>query len=276
MTAHAPRFAAIAAFAAFAEAALVSSAALAHDFWIEPSTFHPAVGEDFSVALRVGERFEGEPVPRDDRRVRRFFLVSRLGEAPIPGVPGADPAGFARLDAPGVTAIGYRSDRSAVVLEAAKFEQYLGHEGLERVSKERARRGESGKPGREVFSRSVKSLLHTEPRGPDFDRRLGLTFEILLLSDPAKALSGSSAAPTRFRLLYEDKPLAGALVKAICRNEPEKALTARSARDGSVAFALAGRNKGVWLVEAVHMVPAPKGVDADWESTWTSLTFEIP
>jgi hypothetical protein len=29
-------------------------------------------------------------------------------------------------------------------------------------------------------------------------------------------------------------------------------------------------------VESVHMIPAPKGVDADWESVWTSLTFEIP
>ena len=33
---------------------------------------------------------------------------------------------------------------------------------------------------------------------------------------------------------------------------------------------------GVWLVKAVHMVPLPKGQDADWESFWASLTFELP
>jgi uncharacterized GH25 family protein len=265
-----PVFCTVGLLAAFA--AVAPPAARAHDFWIEPSTFHPAVGEDFSVALRVGERFEGEPVPRDDRRIRRFFLVSRLGEAPIPGLPGTDPAGFGRLDAPGVVAIGYRSDRSPVLLEAAKFEQYLADQGLESVSKERRRRGESSAPGREVFSRSAKSLLYAEPRGPDFDRRLGLTFEILLQSDPAKR----DAGPVRFRLLYEDKPLSGALVKAICREEPGKpptVLTARSGRDGNVAFVLP--RPGVWLIEAVHMVPAPKDAGADWESTWASLTLEI-
>ena len=33
--------------------------------------------------------------------------------------------------------------------------------------------------------------------------------------------------------------------------------------------------KGVWLVKAVHMVPAPSRRDADWQSLWASLTFEI-
>jgi len=30
----------------------------------------------------------------------------------------------------------------------------------------------------------------------------------------------------------------------------------------------------MWLVKAVHMVPAPAGSDADWRSFWASLTFE--
>jgi len=32
----------------------------------------------------------------------------------------------------------------------------------------------------------------------------------------------------------------------------------------------------VWLVKAVHMIPLPKDGDADWESFWASLTFELP
>lgn len=245
----------------------------AHDFWIEPSTFRPAVGEDFPVSLRVGEHFRGEPVPRDDRRIRKFFLVSTAGEVPIPGLPGADPAGFAKLDTPGVAAIGYRSDRSPVTLDAQKFEAYLAEQGLDAILAERARRGEREKPGREVFSRSVKSLVFAGARGRDFDRHLGLTLELLLQSDPM-AWKADGSAPVRFRLTYEDKPLSGAMVKAICRADPDKTLTVRSGRDGGASFRLP--RKGVWLVEAVHMVAAPKGTDADWESIWTSVTFEIP
>lgn len=255
--------------------ALLPGVLCAHDFWIEPSTFRPGVRDDVSVSLKVGEHFNGEPVPRDDRRIRRFFLVSTLGEAPVPGLPGTDPAGFARVETPGVAVIGYRSDRSPVTLEAEKFEKYLADEGLDSVLKEREKRGERQKPGREVFSRSVKSIVFAGPRGREYDRHLGLTLELMLGSDPAAwREEGGAGSPVKFRLSYEDKPLAGALVKAICREDPGKTLTARSGKDGSLTLRLPRR--GVWLVEAVHMVPAPKGVDADWESIWTSVTFEVP
>ena len=255
-------------------ALLFSAAALpAHDFWIEPSTFRPAPGQDFEVALRVGEHFRGEPVPRDDRRVRKFFLVSTLGEAPVPGLPGADPAGFAKAPAPGLIVIGYRSDRTPVTVEPAKFEKYLVEEGLEAAIAERARRGDTEKPGREVFSRSVKSIVFAGARGADFDRRLGLDLEILLKSDPARWKPDPKSA-MRFQLFSDGKPLAGALVKAICKDEPDRTLTARTGRDGHASLVLPRR--GVWLVEAVRLTPAPPGIDADWESVWTSVTFEIP
>jgi hypothetical protein len=35
------------------------------------------------------------------------------------------------------------------------------------------------------------------------------------------------------------------------------------------------RPGGMWLVKAVHMVPAPAGANADWASFWASLTFEM-
>ena len=30
----------------------------------------------------------------------------------------------------------------------------------------------------------------------------------------------------------------------------------------------------VWLLSVVHMIPAPAGAKADWESFWASLSFE--
>jgi uncharacterized GH25 family protein len=78
----------------------------------------------------------------------------------------------------------------------------------------------------------------------------------------------------RVRVLHEGKPVAGALVKAIAQDDPDNTMTARSGKDGRAAFRLPG--KGVWLVETVQMVPAPKDTGADWESLWASLTFEVP
>ena len=245
---------------------------LAHDFWIEPSTFRPEVGATVGIALRVGEGFRGDPVPRTPARIERFVLVSPSREAPIEGASAAsDPAGVARISEPGVQVVGYRSNASRVDLEAAKFEQYLKEEGLEAIVAERARRGESAKPSREIYSRCAKSLLAAGAGSKaGHDRELGFTLELVPEKNPYADRSGGTL-PVRLR--HRGKPLAGALVVALQREAPEKRLSARTDEEGRVTFALA---PGAWLVKAVHMVPAPADSGADWESLWASLTFEVP
>ena len=44
--------------------ALVWAAPLrAHDFWIEPSAFRPALDDKVSLVLRVGQNFSGNRLP---------------------------------------------------------------------------------------------------------------------------------------------------------------------------------------------------------------------
>ena len=248
-------------------AALAATPLRAHDFWIEPSSFRPPAPAQIQVALRVGQDFRGDPVPRDDRKIVRFVAVGPASEVSIPGLPGTDPAGFARLEQPGLYVLAYRSSRSPIELEAEKFEKYLVDEGLERVSKERARRGESGKPGREVYSRCAKALV-VAGGGPfaGFDRALGLTLELVPARSPA-------IGEFPVALLYDGKPLAGALIVALNQADPAAKISARTDRKGRVVLKLP--RAGVWLVKAVHMIPAPADAGADWESLWASLTFEI-
>jgi uncharacterized GH25 family protein len=246
---------------------------LAHDFWIEPSTFRPAVGASVGIALRVGEGFRGDPVPRTPERIVRFVLVSQSRETPIEGVPAHDPAGVARISEPGLQIVGYRSNTSKVELEAEKFEQYLKEEGLESIVAERARRGESQKPSREIYSRCAKALISSGGGAgrSGHDRALGFTLELVPEKNPYALRPGSSIP---FRLEHRGRPLAGALVVALNRDAPEKRLSARTDARGGVSFVLA--RPGAWLVKAVHMVPAPPDSGADWESLWASLTFEVP
>src|SRR5262245_21072186 len=110
-------------------ALLVASSAWAHDFWIEPSTFHPAQGERVTAALRVGQKLQGEAVPRIPPLVDRFVL----GGAPMIGYAGSDPAGIALVTKPGFQWIGYQSNAFPMTNDVPKFEQYLRDEGLDGV-----------------------------------------------------------------------------------------------------------------------------------------------
>jgi uncharacterized GH25 family protein len=257
--------------AALAAAAFSAAPLLAHDFWIEPSSFRPAVGATVGLRLFVGPHFEGEPFPRVPQLISKFVLVSAAGEQPIPGAAGADPAGTIRVAEPGLAVVGYRSLNYPVSLDAAKFEEYLNEEGLEKILAQRAKRGETGKPAREVFSRCAKALLDVGGSGATgFDRPLGFTLELLPEKNPYALRPGDSLP---VRLLLDGKPLGGALVHAQLHGQPGVTSAARTGRDGRATLGLA--KAGFWMVKAVDMGPAPAGTDADWQSLWASLTFEI-
>jgi uncharacterized GH25 family protein len=250
--------------------ALSAPALLAHNFWIEPTNFTPAPGQRVAVRLRVGVELQGDPVPRDPSLIKRFVAVGPSGEAPVPGVPNTEPAGFEAFSAPGLYTIVYESGRSPVELDAAKFETYLKEEGLETVSASRARRGKSAAGAKEVFSRCAKALIAVGGPGSGYDRVFGQRLELVAEKNPY-ALAGGGELPVR--LLYEGKPLAGALVMALQRGRPDK-VTARSDSKGRVTLRL--DRPGFWLIKAVHMIPAPAEAGADWESFWSSLTFALP
>jgi uncharacterized GH25 family protein len=145
-------------------------------------------------------------------------------------------------------------------------------EGLEAISAQRAKRGQTGEPVKEVYSRCAKSLVAVGGgAGAGFDRALGLPLELVPEVNPY-TLKGGGELPVR--LLYQGKPLAGALVMALQKDRPEPKLTARSDSKGRVKLRL--DRPGVWLVKAVHMVPVARETGADWESFWASLTFEMP
>ena len=251
--------------------ALAGAPLLAHDMWMEPSTFSPAAGDIVSVRLRVGQDLLGDPIPRDPALVNQFVFEDASGRKPLVGRDGADPAGFLRVSAPGVVVIGYRSNPSQVELTAEKFNQYLKEEGLEAVAALRARRNETGAKARELFSRCAKSLvLSGLPSDAPADRTLGFPLELVAERNPYAIRAGQDLP---VRLTYQNRPLAGTLVVAMNRLNPSEKLTARTDADGRVRFQL--RRSGMWLIKAVHMLPAPAGAAADWESYWASLTFEF-
>jgi uncharacterized GH25 family protein len=251
---------------------LTGASALAHDLWIEPSAFLADAGKVISVKLRVGVDLLGDPVPRDPALIDRFIAADRSGIKPIVGRDGEDPAGLLRVTTPGLVVLGYASTPSHIVLTADKFNEYLGEEGLESIVALRAKRNETHAEARESFARCAKSLISSGPvTDADADRALGFTLELIAERNPYSLQAGASLP---VRLLYENKPLAGALVVAVNRRNPAAKVSARSGKDGRVTLQLA--EPGMWLIKAVHMIPAAPGAPSQWASYWASLTFELP
>jgi hypothetical protein len=205
--------------------------------WIEPTKFLPETGDIVGVKLRVGQDLIGDLLPRDSTLINQFVVEDASGRKPVIGRDGASPAGFLRVDAPGLRVVGYRSNASSVEQTAEKFNQYL---------KEEWPRGKSPRFGPSAMRAARKPgsyspvvpracLLTGSPNAAQGDRRLGFTLELVAEKNPY-ALGAGEELPVR--LTYENRPLAGALVVAINRLNPSDKLSARTGADGRVRFNL--------------------------------------
>ena len=253
---------------------LAAAPATAHDYWIEPATFSPAAGKPVAVRVYVGDHFKSEGErPFQKKPTVRFRLVSAKETADLArtGREGRTPMGEAVCPRPGCHWIDLRRGAVPIKLEADKFNRYLAAEGLDAVREQRRRAGEDRQPGRERYSRCLKCLLRVGAGDDAWKRVLGQQLEIVPLADPASVKPGGTL---RVRVQFEGKPLAKAAVFAL-RKDGGKVTTQRLRTDaeGTAAVVLAG--KGVWLVRLVHMRRCTGNADADWESVWAALTFEV-
>ena len=140
--------------------------------------------------------------------------------------------------------------------------RFLQEEGLERFAP-------NGKY-RERFFRYAKTVIgggqailpvHSQGKQACLpSTRFGFRLELV----PACDLSS-------MQLFFENKPLAGALVTAIARDDAAR-VSARTDAKGRVTLPLP--HNGVWLVKSTWLVAAPPGSGFDWESLWASVTFE--
>ena len=250
--------------------ALAATPALAHEYWIEPASFRPTVGQKVPLRLYVGQDFRGESQIFLPQLFDRYSVVGPGGEQAVAGTAGDDPAGRFTPAQPGLHVVVFHSNLATVNFNTrAEFERYLDKEGLERV---RALPGYERLVSRQIirerYSRNAKSLIIIGSAA-EVDRIVGLPLELIAERNPASG--GRGAFPVR--LLHKGQPLQGALVIAFQRTNPVTRITARTDQDGRARLPL--RNPGLWLVSAVHLAPAPRFAREEWESLWASLTFEL-
>ena len=248
-----------------ATALLFAAPLLAHDFWIEPSNYHPKRGETVDLQLVVGQSFDGDALPRNPALLQRFDATSRGRTTPVAGEPGFDPAGELTMANDGVTLVSYVSRGSVAEMTPEKFRQYVADEGLEWALQERIKRGVAGKPVHDNFSRCAKSLLNNGASHAGFDHVVGMTFEIVPLSDPF------GSGDLKVRLLFHGKPAPNVSVTAIARQNPTKRISVRSDARGIASLSLPSRDE--WLIKAVQLVPSSLP-NVDYDSYWASLTFD--
>ncbi len=252
-------------------------AADAHDYWLEPESFFPAVGKSVAVRLHVGEHLTSEaerPFQAKPTLAFQLIGIKETQDLKAAGREGETPVGLVKASAPGNYLIRMERSPSYIKLAADKFNAYLAEEGLTDILELRRKDGEDKKEGRERYSRCLKALLQVgAARNEVWKRVLGQSLEIVPLANPYDCKPGDRLT---VRVLFEGKPLAKAKLQSHCRPVADAKIvtqTVTTSAEGEATIRL--DRPGVWLLRLVHMRRCTGAADADWESFWSAYTFAV-
>jgi uncharacterized GH25 family protein len=261
---------------------LAAAPTRAHEFWMQAQPFNPPAKTASELSLHVGEYFEGEQLPFTSAYIaalRQYACGEQLDlMSQVPAGVALKPFKF-QLGCTGTHLIAMDSHPSLITLPADKFTAYLHDEGLDDIVKRREATGDAAKPGRERFRRNVKALISVNAKDKASVKtqtaQTAQTAQRLQIVPAQGTLTQAPGAAMRFQVLFDGKPLANRLVKAWYKHDGQTLLVrTRSDAGGHVVFNFP--YAGPWMLSVVYMLPATETAEADWDSYWGNLTFELP
>ena len=262
-------------FSLGASAVVLGSAAAAHDFWLQPRGWQATPGTPLPFLIEVGHGQYREHWGADRSHLLALDDRAHGGKVDVRPlfVPGGGGPHLTRTFLrEGLHIVSLISTNAASDLPSIRFNDYIKAEGLTPAIDARARAGTTNSNGRELYSRRAKALIQVgRPSRTDdalATRPIGQTLEIVPLRNPY-SLGPDHRLPVR--ILYEGRPLPGALVKLTSLEFEAKPLEiVRSDAGGRASFNVPP--VGSWLVNVIWTKPVVSP-QADFLTTFASLTF---
>jgi hypothetical protein len=262
---------------------VIPAMALAHDTWLVPTVFSPPAEAKFRLRIATSEAFPSSETAVRPQRVARFYLRTSADTQQITEYFQDDKFLAADVAVPlaGHAVAVFETKPFAFVLEPKIFNQYIGEEELQHVIAARAEAGKSDAPGRERYRKIAKTVLcvgdlantpETKPTDDAYSRPDGLWLEIIPESSPCAAkLNGSLT----FRVLFQGKPLAGAKLAAGYEGPTGHHYPIWLTTDVQGRATVKFDRVGAWYVRTLHMIPTANDAESDWESAFSTVTFEV-
>ena len=254
---------------------LCAAPVLAHDLYLMPERFRLEPSASAVLYIHSGDEFPQSGGPPVLARLRDVQRIDAKGRSPLDEVQIEGQRGRTTFRAvPGGFVLTARTLPNFLSLPADKFEEYLQHEHLDSIIAWRKANGEAAATSRELYSKYAKSIVHGGSGATDIvTKPVGLPIEIVPQVDPTRLPPGH---PLPVRVLYEGKPLPQLSVESMCATGGKLVLEKWVTTDAAGRANLPVQAGAVCKLHAIHMVRRTDRTEADWESYWASLTFEIP
>ncbi len=254
---------------------LLAAAAWGHDLYLMPEQFMLPAAGPLRVVFQNGDAFPEGSSNVKPERLRNTRAAMKSGSSNFEGITAEAKRTVAsvRVAGEGVAILTAQTIPNFIELAPAKFTSYLKHENLTHVIEWRQQHGETAKPGRELYSKYVKSLVQVGKSDGYFREKTGLTIEIVPEVDPYSLRPGGELP---VQVLFRGKPAANLAVEAAWLEKGKSVVRTVGRTDGEGRLKIPVKAAGPHRLHAIAMERCADAKAADWESFWASLTFAIP
>jgi len=253
-------------------AAFLTTAALAHDTWLLPDRFNISPQESVTLDLTSGMAFPAlETGPKRERvesakcrLAGQTFEISDIAAGPKSLVFKSE------LPNPGIATFWVKLPPKSIELKPEEVQEYLDE--IDAPASVRKQWTEM-EPKRwvELYSKHQKTCVRVgEPPASDHSwaEPVGVALEIVPEKDPTALREGEELS---VQVLKDSKPFGDFALNAVAAGET-KGETRKTDGTGRVAFRL--NKAGRWLLRGTDVRKSTR-TEADWESDFTTLTFEV-
>jgi uncharacterized GH25 family protein len=255
---------------------LALATTFAHDLFLRPDVFRVTPGAVLTVKVFNGTFSRSEnAVTRD--RLADLSLVSAAGRQALDRARWTeqDPQSTVQVTVgeAGTYVIGAAVQPRLLKLAGPAFNAYLKEEGLDAVVAARKQQGRLEEGSRERYSKYVKALVQAGEKLTDaYATPLGYAAELIPLTNPYALRVRETLS---VRCVVDGAPVPGQIAFAGGRTPsgarlPMQRLVADS--EGRIQVHLT--SAGAWYVKFVHMREVTQA-DANYESRWSTLTFDV-
>lgn len=242
----------------------------AHYTFIMPDSFRIAPGSSVKIGFHAADGF-----PESTQAAKRLTdtSVRQAGKTTIIDPVAEDKrlAASITLSDNGFAVTGAVNAATVGTMSAKSFAGYLAEENLQHIVEARAASGEADKPARERYTMYAKSILLAGMPDESYKQPVGHTIEIVPERSPYSLKPGE---PLPVRVLLRGKPVGSLEIMAASTGSfgSKSRSIGKTSADGRISVPV---TTGAWRLHTIHMERSTQP-DADWESFWATLTFEVP
>jgi uncharacterized GH25 family protein len=245
---------------------------LAHEFWLQPQQYIFSRGEEINIRFKVGEGFAGDNWTGNQQKVETLQMfygdVSDNLFNAITNNSG-DSLQFSLFEE-ATALVTFTNTDSFIELDATKFNEYLLEDGLTAAIDYRKQYNETDSVGRELYQRSVKTIVQVGTNKTDiYKKQTLLPIDIIPLSHPYALINNQLLT---VKILYRGEPLANTKIRTwhkLLGTVTDSSFL--SDANGEISFPVI--TNGEWMVSCVHMIRLTDNPKAQWQSYWGSVTW---